>query len=394
MPKSLKETVKALLLENENAATLKPGSKMSADAIDKTKRAEGEIVDLGPAIVTTDSAKKDLAKSTSKSKEPGPTPPVKAEKMKVLDKKNPEDEMTSRDDDQDSDHITEADDDSDEDKEDKKKNKKNDNGSALRFCDDDEDDVKESRSFKFEVDVKEDMNAMFNGSDLSEEFKSHASTIFEAALISNLQKYKDVLDKEYDETVAEAVAEIAEQMDTKVEKYLNYVSEQWLAENEVAIESSLRTELTEDFIAGLRNLFLENYIDIPEDKVSVVEDMSLKVEELEDKLNEEIKRNIELAAEINEAKKINIVATVTEGLTDTQAEKIASLAEAVDFTTEAEYTEKVTSLVESYYSAKPVKKDVTLIAEVSENPDAPIVQEEVNSTMSKYVNAIGKSLPK
>ena len=248
-------------------------------------------------------------------------------------------------------------------------------------------------TFEFEVDVKEDMDAMFNGSDLSEEFKTKATGIFEAALKANLKKYKDVLDEEFDVTLEEAVNVVAEEMETKVEKYLNYISEQWMSENEVAIESSLRTELTEDFIAGLRNLFLENYIDIPEDKVDIVANMSTQVSELEDKLNEEIKRNIDLAASINEAKKVNVIAAATEGLTDTQAEKIKSLAESTEFTTEEDFTSKVESLKESYFTTKAVKKDTTMIVEVSETPETPTVAEELTGPMATYAKAISKSRP-
>jgi hypothetical protein len=366
MAKSLKDTVKTLLAEGAASDTLKPG------AGDPPKKIDGEVVDHGEALVKNDDPKKDLAKSTSK------VPARPADKSSAAE---PTKKLTTT-------NIKETDDEEIEVEED---------DTEEEIVSEDNDGQSPRDTFEFEVDVKEDMDAMFNGSDLSEEFKTKATAVFEAALKTNLKKYKEVLDEEYDVTVEEAVSVIAEEMETKVEKYLNYVAEGWMSENEVAIESSLRTELTEDFISGLRNLFMENFIDIPEDKVPVVEEMSAKVAELEEKLNEEIKKNVDLSASINEAKKTaavaTIIATVTEGLTDTQAEKIKTLAEATEFTTEEEFTTKVNALKESYFPKTTVKKDTAMIVEVSDTPDEPIIVENLAGPMAAYAKAISKSRP-
>lgn len=378
MVKSLRETVKTLLAEGAASATLSPGGG------DPPKKIAGEVVDHGAPLVKVTDPKKDLAKSNSK------VPARPADKAGASE---PTKKLTSA-------NIKEEDDEEEELEE-----VGNDSSKEEEILDEETEEETEEEedmegepsvkdSYKFEIDVTEDVNAMFNGSELSEEFKTKATDIFEAALVSNLQKYKNALDEEYDETIAAAIVVIGEEMETKVEKYLNYVSEQWLAENEVAIESSLRTELTEDFIAGLRNLFLENFIDIPEEKVDMIEEMSGKVHELEEKLNEEIKKNIALIDDINEANKVNIIATVTEGLTDTQIEKIADLAMVSDFISEEDFTKKVSTLRENYFPVKGIKKDTTLIAEISEDPDAPIIKEELIGNMAKYATAIGKSLPR
>jgi len=369
MAKSLRDTVKALLTEGAASDTLKPGGG------DAPKKIEGEVDDTGAAVVSADAPKKDYTKPVSK------VPARPADKASASE---PTKKLTSA-------NIKETD------EEEVEAEAPADEPVVTEVTEEEAVEPSPRDTFEFEVDVKEDMDAMFNGSDLSEEFKTKATAIFEAALKTNLKKYKAVLDEEYDVTVAEAVNVIAEEMETKVEKYLDYVAEGWMSENEVAIESSLRTELTEDFISGLRNLFMENFIDIPEDKVPVVEEMSAKVDELETKLNEEIKKNVDLKASINESKKVAAVATViaavTEGLTDTQAEKIKTLAEATEFTTEEEYTEKVKALKESYFPSKTVKKDNSLIVEVSDSPETPIVEETLEGPMAAYAKAISKSRP-
>jgi len=346
--KSLKDTVHELLNEG-NAETLKPGSGPK----DEIKKLETEVDDTGAAIDDVASEKKDFTKSVSKSKEPGPNQNIKEE-----DEKDPEDEDEPGPDD---------------DGEDKEKS------------------VKET--YEFKIDVKEDMDALFHGSDLSEDFKSNATNLFETAIKSKLKLYKEELDKEYDSAIAEAVSQITVHMDTKVEKYLNYVAEGYMAENEVAIENSLRTELTEDFISGLRNLFLENYIDVPEEKVNVLEGLSNKVNELEDRLNEEIKHNIELSETINESKKQLAIASLTEGLTATQSEKIRRLAEEVEYVSDSDYTKKVQTLKESYFPTNTIKKDNSMLVEVSDNPNETIVEENLTGRMAQYAKTLGKFTP-
>lgn len=252
--------------------------------------------------------------------------------------------------------------------------------------------IEEEEAFEpVKVDMSEDVEALLAGENLSEEFKTKAEAIFEAAVNRKLAEEVARIEAEYAEMLDEAVQKIQEQMASDVDDYLNYVAEEWVAENEVAIESSLRSELTEDFINGLRNVFMEHYIDIPEDKVSIVEELGAKVESLEEKLNEEIDRNIKLNKVLAESKKLNILGEAIEGLTTTQAEKLKSLAESIKFTSEEEYTSKVTALRESYFNA-PVKSENALDkAESADNGPAMIAED---SRMDKYVRVLGKSLPK
>jgi len=240
-----------------------------------------------------------------------------------------------------------------------------------------------------EVDLDEAVDALFEGEELSEEFKEKAKTIFEAALNEKLKFEIAILEQAYAESLEEEVAEIQEALNENVDGYLNYVVEQWVTDNEVAIESGLRSELTEDFISGLKALFEEHYIDIPEDKVSVVEGLQEQVDELEAKLNEEIDRNVELTKVINESKAYEIVAEACEGLTDTQAAKLKSLAENVDFTDDASFARKVATLKESYFSTE-VKNDNVLTEEVLEEE----ATENLDGRMGAYVKSLGKTQPK
>jgi hypothetical protein len=218
--------------------------------------------------------------------------------------------------------------------------------------------------------MKEDVSALFSDdSTISEEFKSKASTIFEARINDRVAQIEEEVEVRYASMFEEAVEEIKNDLTTKVNDYLEYVVEQWLADNEIAIESGLRSEITEEFIAGLRNLFAEHYIDVPEDKVDLVDELAGKVEELEDKLNEEIEYGIELRKSLIESTKSEIVREVCDGLTATQVEKIRSLAESVDFSTEEEYTEKLETIRENYFPSGIKKADVTHLQEQYEDTD-------------------------
>jgi hypothetical protein len=245
--------------------------------------------------------------------------------------------------------------------------------------------------YDYEVDMNEDVEALFAGEDLSEEFKQKALTIFEAAVKAKMQSEIARLEEAYAATLEEEVETIKEELSSNVDDYLNYVVEQWVSDNEVAIEAGLRTELTEDFISGLRQLFAENYIDIPEDKISVVEEFGNKIEELEAKLNEEIERNVELTKVLSESKKTEVMHSMTEGLTATQAEKLKQLAENVDFVDADSYATKIQTLRESYFPSS-VKAQAELDKIESGTEGQTMIAEE-NTVMSKYVRALGKSLP-
>lgn len=201
-----------------------------------------------------------------------------------------------------------------------------------------------------ELDLSEDINALFaDDSTISEEFKSKVSTIFEARVLDRINTIAEETEARYAGMLEEAVEAVKQDLTEKVNDYLSYVVEQWIADNEIAIESGLRSELTEEFIAGLRNLFAEHYIDVPAEKVDLVEELATKVEELESQLNEEIERGIETKKALVESRKEEIAREISEGLTATQVEKIKSLAESVEFSTEEEYKEKLETIRENYF---------------------------------------------
>ena len=246
---------------------------------------------------------------------------------------------------------------------------------------------------EYQVDMSEHVEALFAGEELSEEFKTKATTIFEAAVKQKIDEEIARLEEAYAETLAEQVEEIKESLSSDVDDYLNYVVENWVSDNEVAIEAGLRTELTEEFISGLRSLFAEHYIDIPEDKVSVVEEMSTRVSELEEKLNEEIERNVALNKMLNESTQYDIISEACDGLVVTQAEKLKKLAEGIEFTTAEEYANKLNILKESYFNL-PVSTENVLDNNEVENNGKGMISEGLNGPMEKYVRVLGKTLPK
>ena len=242
----------------------------------------------------------------------------------------------------------------------------------------------------YEVDMAEHVNALLEGENLSEEFHAKATTIFEAAVKAKLEEEVALLEQAYAETLEERVAQIEEDLSSQVDEYLNYVVEQWIEENEVAVESALRSELTEDFISGLRSLFAEHYIDVPEEEVQVVEELSQTVEALEAKLNEEIQRNVELTSMLSESRKVELTAVVCEGLTSTQSAKLQALAEGVDYTSDEQFIEKVSTLKENYF---PVSAKNDAVLDKVESNDPQSLNENLEGPMSRYVQALGRSLP-
>jgi hypothetical protein len=239
--------------------------------------------------------------------------------------------------------------------------------------------------------MKEDIDALFSDdSTISEEFKSKAATIFEARVLDRVQQIEEEVETKYASMLEEAVTEIKADLTTKVDDYLNYVVEQWLADNEIAIESGLRAELTEDFIAGLRNLFAEHYIDVPTEKVDLVDELAGKVEELEGKLNEEIERGVGFAKALVESRKNEITREACDGLTTTQIEKIKSLAESVEFSTEDEYKNKIETIRENYFPSGVKKADEKDLHEQVEDTDAKKV--DINDPLVAMVSqAISKT---
>lgn len=220
------------------------------------------------------------------------------------------------------------------------------------------------------IDLTADINAMFaDDSTISEEFKSKVSTIFEARISDRVSQIEEEIETRYASMLEEAVESVKSDLTEKVDDYLSYVVEQWMEENQIAIESGLRAELTEDFIGGLRNLFAEHYIDVPAEKVDLVDELAGKVEELESKLNEEIERGVSYAKALVESRKNEIAREITEGLTATQAEKIKSLAEGVEFSTEDEYKSKLETIRENYFPSGTKKATEAQLNEQFEEAD-------------------------
>jgi hypothetical protein len=237
---------------------------------------------------------------------------------------------------------------------------------------------------------REDVDSMFADDEtISEDFKQKAATIFEARVYDKLQQLEEETEARYASMLEESVEAIKEDLTEKVNDYLSYVVEQWISDNEIAIESGLRSELTEDFISGLRNLFAEHYIDVPAEKVDLVEELATKVEELEGKLNEEIEYGIDLRKALVESIKTEITYEVTEGLTATQVEKIKSLAESVDFSTEEEYRVKLETIRENYFPSSVKKADVSQLQEQVEDG-----QEPKRVVADPYVQSVMNALTK
>jgi hypothetical protein len=232
------------------------------------------------------------------------------------------------------------------------------------------------------LDVSDDVNALFEGTELSEEFKEKATTIFEAAIKAKLSEEYDKLVEhfatELDKQLTEAKSEMAEEVNGTV----NYAIGNWMEENQVSIDRGIRNEITEDFIAGLKNLFEEHYISIPDDKVDAVESMADTIREMEERLDEQVKANVKLQNRLNESAKKVVLNIVSEGLVDTQKDKLAALAEGIEFTSEEEYSKKINTLKESYFPNSPVVRE--------ETEETPVEGEEASPAMAAYLQALNR----
>jgi hypothetical protein len=234
------------------------------------------------------------------------------------------------------------------------------------------------------VDIEEDVNALLGGEELSEEFREKAKVIFEAALKSKVNEVKEALEIQYEERLVEEIEEIKEALKERVDSYLEYVADEWFTENELAIEHGLKTEMTESFLSGMKELFEAHYVSIPEDKYDVLESMVEKLDDMETKLNEQIEKNIHLNQRLAESVADGILDQVSEGLAVTQKEKLASLAESVEFESEEEYREKLEMLKESYFSA--VKTPKVKTETLSEQVD--VAPENISGTMAAYLRTL------
>ena len=244
-----------------------------------------------------------------------------------------------------------------------------------------------------EINVKEDIDALVQGEQLSEEFKTKASTIFEAAVHQKVMEVAtvkvDELEKEFQSDLQEEIVSFRDELTDKVDGYLNYVVEEWMRENEIALESSLRSEITEEFMGGLKNLFTEHYIDVPDEKVDIVEGLYDKVEELEEKLNSQVEENMKVKGELNEYRKDKILEEVCEDLADTQAEKMKTLVEGVNYENDSEDFENKVKTIKENYFPNQVKQDENV---EQEDVTAENNSEETPVKMSNIMEAYSKAI--
>ena len=340
--------------------------KKNAVAAEPMKKV-GEAEDLGPAVVKPTDSNPDASKkvkqvsdkvsqSSQVAAEPTHLKGVKAEETEKADEKEEPKKEAMHD------------------KEDKKKEMKA--------------GYKEEVEAEDSLDIKSDVDALIGDSDLSEEFKQKAATIFEAAIKSKVKAEATRLEGEYEQKLKENTESHKAEMVEKVDSYLNYVVEEWMKENQIAIERGIKGEIAEDFIGGLKKLFEDHYIDVPDEKYNVLEDQANKIEELEKKLNESIEKNVELNKANGELKRQDIIDETSEDLADTAKEKFNKLAEEVEYSNENDFRTKVSTIKESYFGKKEVKEndeiDNVAAGESSDNGD-------LSNAMAAYAAAISKT---
>ena len=253
-----------------------------------------------------------------------------------------------------------------------------------------EEETKEE-SKEVEIDLSADVKALVsNDADLSEEFKDKAATIFETAVKTRIQEQTKILEAQYEEKLSSEKETMKEAMVEKVDSYLNYVVEEWMKENELAVERGIRTEIAEDFITGLKDLFKEHYIDVPEEKYNVLDDLTNQNKKLEDKLNEQIAKNVDLSKEVSSSAKAKAIDEVASDLADTGKEKFEKMAENVEYDSADKFKEKLETIKESYFPKTKIEETASKDEVDSVAANAPI--ESNTDAMAAYTAAITKNL--
>ena len=248
--------------------------------------------------------------------------------------------------------------------------------------------VAEEQVEEEKIDVEEDINALIAGEELSEEFQAKAKTIFETAIKSKIANLKTELQEQYEKSLVEEVSIVKKELTERVDAYLEYAADEWIAENQLAVEAGLKTELTESFLSGMKGLFEEHYVTIPEEKYDVLNSMVEKLDEMEDKLNEQVQKNVALNKRLAESSADVIFAEVAEGLALSQKEKFASLAESVEFESEENYREKLGTLRKSYFpeNANVQRTESETISEGTETGR----QVQSSTMMESYLQSLAK----
>ena len=251
--------------------------------------------------------------------------------------------------------------------------------------------MKKESAEEVEIDLSDDVKALVSSdADLSEEFKDKAATIFETAVKTRIKEQTKILEAQYEEKLTSEKETIKEAMTEKVDSYLNYVVEEWMKENELAVERGIRTEIAEDFITGLKDLFKEHYIDVPEEKYNVLDDLTNQNKKLEDKLNEQIEKNVELSKKVSDADRATIVAEISDDLADTETEKFEKMAENVEYESADKFREKLETIKESYFPKSKIEETASKDEVDSVAANAPI--ESNTDAMAAYTAAITKNL--
>jgi len=357
---------------------------------------KNDAEDLGPAVVKPTDSNPD---ATKKVKEvsgqapqksegaPDPMPTLKKEGAKETDKESEDKEIKEGEMPAGLKKYLDKKDDSKDKKE--SAEKEDDKKSEVKEEDKKEDEkVKEEKEDKKEIDVKEHVDALVAGDDsLSEEFKQKAATVFEAAIKSKVKEIAEDMQADYDKKLTEETSKSKDELVEKVDSYLAYVVEEWMKENELALERGIKGEIAEDFISGLKKLFEDHYIDVPDEKYNVLEDQSSKIEELEKKLNESIEKNVELTKENGEHKRQDIIDEASKELADTQKEKFNKLAEEVEYSNEEDFKTKVSTIKESYFGKKESTSEIDDVAAES-NAEQP---QDLTNAMAAYSAAISKT---
>ena len=409
------EVLAELELEEANGQDAPAKSGAPADKMDKV---DGEVQDTGKAVVDPEQKDAPAKKVAAKAKEVGGQAPQKGEgKPDKMDKLAAGDEI-----DHDGQVMAEAEHEDDEEEkeveEEMPKNGKEAQEMMLKAMkkmsatekkdlyamymknaahddDEEEDEVDEVKKEAIEnrvkeIDVAEHVEALVNGEgDLSEEFKRKAATVFEAAVKSKIRTEIVRLENEYEEKLKEDVQSATEEMTDKVDTYLNYVTEEWMKENELAIERGLKGEIAEDFISGLKQLFEDHYIDIPDEKYDVLEAQSEKISELESKLSETIEKNVSLKDNNATLVKEQVISEVSEDLADTEIEKFKSLIDDVDYSDEDSFREKLGTLKESYFPKTPISESTETVDDVETGTAQDI---DLTPSMDAYMSAIGRTV--
>ena len=257
-----------------------------------------------------------------------------------------------------------------------------------------EEEAEEEEVTETIVNVEEDIQALLEGEELSEEFQEKAKTIFEAAIKTKIAEVKSELQEQYEATIVEEVATVKSELTERIDAYLEYVADEWMSENQLAVESGLKTEMTDSFLTGMKSLFEDHYVTIPEEKYDVLNNMVDKLDEMEEKLNEQINKNVALTKRLSESTSDVIFADVTEGLAVTQKDKLAKLAENVEFDSEDAYREKLVTLRESYFPTNGSNVQRNNTETLTEGTEIGHQQPAVSGVMESYLQTLSRSVSK